>query len=152
MPPEIRAALLLWLTALVVLEAGLGLAAGRDAIRLVVVALVTVLVMRMAAGHNRARHALAVAFGLGTPWLAWGTMWWLGGNPAACPTVSRLIGAEPGGLTSVLVAASVLAHVAAVAAALVYMYRPAANTYFRQHAPRRRAQGREQCPELAAAR
>lgn len=131
MPPEIRAALLLWLTALVVLEAGLGLAAGRDAIRLALIAVATVLVMRMAAGRNAARHALTAVFGLGTPWLAWGTVWWLGGDAAACPTVARLIGAEPGGLTSVLVAASVVAHVAAVAAALVYMYRPAANRYFR---------------------
>jgi hypothetical protein len=131
MPPEIRAALLLWLTALVVLEAGFGLAAGRDVVRLMVLAVATALVMRMAAGHNWARHTLTVVFGLGVPWLAIGAAWWLSGDAAACPTVSRLIGAEPGGLTSVLVAASVLAHVAAVAAGLVYMYRPAANRYFR---------------------
>ena len=66
-------ALLLWLTALVVLEAGLGLVAGRDGIRLVPLALATVLTIRMAAGRNWARHTLAVVFGLGaTPWLAVG--------------------------------------------------------------------------------
>jgi hypothetical protein len=99
---------------------------------LVVLALATVLVMRMAAGHTGARHSLALVFGLGAPWLAFGTVWWMKGDAAACPTVGHLIGAEPGGLTSFLVASSVFAHVAAVAAALVYMYRPAANTYFRR--------------------
>lgn len=132
MPPEIRAALLLWLTALVVLEAGLGLVAGRDGIRLVLTALALLLITRMAAGRNWARHTLTVVFGLGaTPWLAVGAVWWLGGDVAASPTISRLIGTSPGGLTSWVVAASVLAHVAAVAAGLVYMYRPAANAYFR---------------------
>ncbi|GAA1041787.1 hypothetical protein GCM10009557_66310 [Virgisporangium ochraceum] len=136
MPPEIRAALLLWLTALVVLEAGLGLVAGRDGIRFVALALATVLTIRMAAGRNWARHTLTIVFGLGTtPWLAVGAWWWLTGDAAASPTIARLIGAEPGGLTSLLVAASVLARVAAVVAALVYMYRPAANAYFRREAP-----------------
>jgi hypothetical protein len=128
MPPEIRAALLLWLTAQVVLEAGLGLVAGRDGIRLVVLAVVTVLVMRMAAGHNWARHALLLVFAPVSSWLVFGTVRWLAGD--AVPV--HLIGAEPGGLTSFLVASSVFAHAAAVAAALVYMYRPAANTYFRR--------------------
>jgi hypothetical protein len=126
MPPEIRAALLLWLTALVVLEAGLGLVAGRDGLRFLVLAVATVLIIRMAAGHSWARHTLTVVFGLGTPWLAYATASWMKGD------VSHLIGAEPGGLTSFLVASSVFAHVAAVAAALVYMYRPAANAYFRR--------------------
>jgi hypothetical protein len=132
MPPEIRAALLLWLTALVVLEAGLGLVAGRDGIRLVLIAVALVLITRMAAGRNWARHTLTVVFGLGaTPWLAAGAAWWISGDAAASPTVGWLIGTGPGGLTSWVVAASVLAHVAAVTAGLVYMYRPAANAYFR---------------------
>lgn len=132
MPPEIRAALLLWLTALVVLEAGLGLVAGRDGIRLVLIALALVLIFRMAAGRNWARHTLTVVLGVGAmPWLAVGAVWWLSGDASACGGVSRFIGVEPGGLTSWLVGASVLAHVAAVAAALVYMYLPGANAYFR---------------------
>jgi hypothetical protein len=132
MPPEIRAALLLWLTGLVVLEAGLGTAAGRDALRLVVIGLAVLLVTRMAAGRNWARHTLTVVFGLGaTPWLAVGAGWWLSGDAEAYPTVSRFIGTDPGGITSLLVGASVLAYVAAAVAALVYMYRPAANRYFR---------------------
>lgn len=136
MPPEIRAALLLWLTALVVLEAGLGLVAGRDGLRLVVIALATVLTIRMAAGRNWARHTLAVVFGLGTtPWLAAGAWWWLTGDAPVSSAIADVIGADPGGLTSVLVAASVIAHVSAVAAALVYMYRPAANAYFRHQVP-----------------
>jgi hypothetical protein len=86
----------------------------------------------MAAGRNWARHTLTVVVGLGTtPWLAMGAVWWLSGDASASPVVARLIGTEPGGLTSLLVAGSVLAHVAAVVAALVYMYRPAANEYFR---------------------
>jgi len=133
MPPEIRAALLLWLTSFVVLEAGLGVVAGRDMLRLLVVAVALVLATRMAAGRNWARHTLTVVFGLGaTPWLAVGAVWWLSGDASASPTVSRIIGTEPGGATSLLVAMSVLAHVAAVAAALVYMYRPASNRYFRE--------------------
>lgn len=133
MPPEIRAALLLWLTALVVLEAGLGLVAGRDAIRLVVLALATVLVMRMAAGRAWARHTLLLVFGPGTSWLAFTTAQWMTGD--AVPV--HLTGVGPGGLTSFLVASSVFAHAAAVAAALVYTYRPAANAYFRRAVARR---------------
>jgi hypothetical protein len=144
MPPEIRAAVLLWLTGLVVLEAGLGMVAGRDILRLVAIGLALVLVTRMAAGRNWARHTLTVVFGLGaTPWLAVGATWWLSGDAAANPTVSRFIGTEPGGLTSLLVGASVLAHVAAVAAALVYMYRPAANRYFRETGRAARAERAE---------
>lgn len=131
MPPEIRAALLLWLTSFVVLEAGLGTVAGRDGLRLLVVAVALVLVTRMAAGRNWARHALTVVFGLGVmPWLAAGAVWWLSGDASA--TVSRIIGTEPGGTNSLMVGMSVLAHVAAVAAAQVYMYRPASNRYFRE--------------------
>jgi hypothetical protein len=117
MPPEIRAALLLWLTALVAIEAGSGLAWSRPAAETVAVMVAAYLVVQMAFGRNWARVVLTVLFaGIATPWVAAESMRWL---------------ADASGFVPVLFAASVIAHVAAVAAALVYMYRPAANRYFR---------------------
>jgi hypothetical protein len=117
MPPEIRAALLLWSTALVAIEAGSELVAPRPDARMVAVLAAAYLVVQMARGRNWARVALTVLFaGAATPLVAAESMRWL---------------ADASGFVAVLFAASVVAHVAAVAAALVYMFRPAANRYFR---------------------
>jgi hypothetical protein len=142
MPPEIRAALLLWLTALVAIEAGSGLVSSRPAAEMVAVVAAAYLVVQMALGRNWARVALTVLFaGIATPLVTAESMRWL---------------ADASGLVPVLFAASVIAHVAAVVAALVYMFRPAANRYFRDaRRPARAGRGgaaatdrRQPVPEL----
>ena len=68
MPPEIRAALLLWSTALVAIEAGAELVAPRPGARMVAVVAAAYLVVQMARGRNWARVALTVLFaGAATP-------------------------------------------------------------------------------------
>jgi hypothetical protein len=132
MPPEIRAALLLWLTALVAIEAGSGLVWSRPAAETVAVVAGAYLVIQMSLGRNWARVALTVLFGgFATPMVAAESMRWL---------------ADSSGFVPVLFAASVIAHVAAVAAALVYMYRPAANRYFRDARRPARAGGDDAAP------
>jgi hypothetical protein len=117
MPPEIRASLLLWSTALVAIEAGAGLVASPPAARFAAMAAAAYLVIQMSRGRNWARVALTVLFaGVATPMVAAESLRWL---------------AESSGFVPVLFAASVIAHVAAVVAALVYMYLPRANRYFR---------------------
>jgi hypothetical protein len=129
MPPEIRAALLLWLTALVAVEAGVGLVAGRSAVRLIGFVAALYVVVQMSLGRRWARLALAAAAAVLTPWLAVASMWWLSGDSVAYPWLAGFPAAS--GAVSVLFAASVVAHVAAATAAVVYMFRPAANRYFR---------------------
>ena len=142
MPPEIRAALLLWLSALVAIEAGAGLVPWQPAVRTVAVVVAAYLVVKMALGRNWARVALTVVFaGIATPLVTAESMRWL---------------ADASGFVPVLFAASVIAHVAAVVAALVYMFRPAANRYFRDaRRPARAGRGgaapadrRQPVPEL----
>jgi hypothetical protein len=135
MPPEIRAALLLWLSALVAVEAGAELVPWQPGARTVAVVVVAYLVIPMTLGRNWARVALTLLFaGLATPLVAAESMRWL---------------ADATGFVPVLFAASVIAHVAAVVAALVYMYLPASNRYFRESRSRRgaaRAGGRGAAP------
>jgi hypothetical protein len=117
MPPEIRASLLLWSTALVAIEAGAGLVASLPAARVAAMAAAAYLVIQMSRGRNWARLALTVLVaGIATPMVAAESLRWL---------------ADSSGFVPVLFAASVIAHVAAVVAALVYMYLPGANRYFR---------------------
>jgi hypothetical protein len=117
MPPEIRAALLLWFTGLVVIEAGAGLVTSRGGVRLAALVAAVYLVVQMARGRNWARIALTLIFGaIVTPFLTAESLRWL---------------EDASGPVPVLFATTVIAHVAAVAAALVYMYMPAANRYFR---------------------
>ena len=125
MPPEIRAALLLWLSALVAVEAGAGLMPWQPVTRTVAVVVAAYLVIQMALGRNWARIALTLLFaGAATPLVAAESMRWL---------------ADATGIVPVLFAASVIAHVAAVVAALVYMYLPPSNRYFRESRARRAA-------------
>jgi hypothetical protein len=117
MPPEIRAALLLWLTGLVVIEAGAGLVSSGSGLRLLALAAAVYLVTQMALGRNWARIALTLVFGgVVTPYLAAESLRWLD---------------AASGFVPVLFSISVIAHIAAVVAALVYMYLPPANRYFR---------------------
>src|SRR5688572_27619432 len=117
MPPEIRAALLLWFTALVVIEAGAGLVTSRGGVRLAALVAAVYLVVQMARGRNWARVTLTLIFGgIATPVLAAESMRWM---------------EHASGVVPVLFATTVIAHIAAVMAALAYMYMPAANRYFR---------------------
>jgi hypothetical protein len=138
MPPEIRAALLLWLSALVAVEAGAGLVPWQPVVRTLAVVVAAYLVIQMTLGRNWARIALTLLFaGVATPLVAAESMRWL---------------ADASGFVPVLFAASMIAHVAAVVAALVYMYLPASNRYFRDARVRRagsragRAGGRGAAP------
>ena len=141
MPPEIRAALLLWLSALVAIEAGAGLVPWQPVVRTVAVVLAAYLVIQMTLGRNWARIALTVLFaGVATPLVAAESLRWL---------------ADASGFVPVLFAASVIAHMAAVLTALVYMYLPASNRYFRESRARRAgrrgaapAHRRQSVPEL----
>lgn len=143
MPPEIRASLLLWSTALVAIEAGAGLVASRPAAaRTAAMVAVVYLLIQMSRGRNWARVALTVLFaGIATPFVAAESLRWI---------------AEASGFVPVVFAASVIAHVAAVVAALVYMYLPCANRYFRDTRRPARAGGggaaparrRQPVPEL----
>jgi hypothetical protein len=149
-PREVRASFALWLaavaagvfeTALAVvqaasvgpaLDAGLVVGVG---VRLLVFASVVYAASRMLRGRNWARVALAVGLGvLGTLSIVVGPLSWLAGGH----TVGEfLAGAGP---VPLLFAASRAAHLIAVFAALTFMFRPAANGYFR--AAGRRTPGR----------
>jgi hypothetical protein len=96
------------------------------AARLGIYAVLTVLVLALRTGHNAVRWALAVLLGgFGTVSLVIEPVTWLlaGGSPGLF-----LVTAD----APVLVAATLrIAHLVAVFSALVLMFRPAANAWFR---------------------
>jgi hypothetical protein len=140
-PTQLQASFLLWLlavaaglfeTALAVVDATSGTTGSAAevavgvAVRLLAFTGLVFLATRLRQGRNWARVALTVLYGvLGTASLVLGPVTWLaeGGSPA-----DAVAGADLG---SVLFAASRVVHVAAVVAAVVLMFHPAANAYIR---------------------
>ena len=141
-PGQLRAAFWLWLfavaaglfeTTLVVVDATAGevgsaaeVAVGVT-VRLLAFTGLVYLAARLRQGRNWARIALAVLYGgFGTLSLVIGPVTWLtdGGS-----LTDAMAAAD---LESVLFAASRLLHVAAILAALILMFHPAANAYIRE--------------------
>ena len=138
-PREVRASALLWLVAVAagVFETGLVvLFSGHDLtrdmvagalVRLVVFAFVGFLISYLRRGRNWARLSLAVLLGcFGTLSLVIGPVQWLAAGhslPYAIQHMTPMSG---------LFALSRIGHVTAVLAAMVLMFRPAANAYFRK--------------------
>ena len=140
-PRQLQASFWLWLvavaaglfeTTLVVIESTAGEvgSAAVDAIgvtvRLLAFTALVYLAVRLRQGRNWARIALTVLYGgLGTLSLVIGPVTWLaeGGSLADIAAAANL--------GSVLFAASRVVHVAAIIAALILMFHPAANAYIR---------------------
>jgi len=137
-PREVHASALLWLiavaagvfeTGLVVLFSGHDLT--RDLVagalmRLAVFAFVGFLISYLRRGRNWARLSLAVLLGcFGTLSLVIGPVQWLAAGHSLPYAIQHMT------LLSGLFALSRIGHLAAVLAAMVLMFRPAANAYFR---------------------
>jgi hypothetical protein len=140
-PKQLQASFRLWLvavaaglfeTALVVVDATSGevgsaaeVAVG-VAVRLLVFTGAVYLAAQLRLGRNWARVALAVLLGgLGTLSLVIGPVTWLAEGGSLADAVADA------DLGSVLFAASRVVHLGAVVAAVILMFHPAANTYFR---------------------
>jgi len=141
-PKDVRASFVLWLAAvgagvfetiLAIIEAMSGhLAVGTAGVivgvgmRLLIFSAVVYVASRMLLGRNWARVTLAIGLGvIGTLSIVIGPVSWL----VEGHTVGEfLAGAD---LMSLLFASSRVVHLIAVFAALVLMFRPAANDYFR---------------------
>lgn len=141
-PRPLRASLWLWLvavatglfeTALVVIDTTAGeVGSGAEVavgvtVRLLAFTGLVYLAVRLRQGKNWARIALAVLYGgFGTPSLVIGPITWLaeGGSLADAMAAADL--------GSLLFTASRLVHVAAIIAALILMFHPAANAYLRE--------------------
>ena len=140
-PREVRASFALWLAAiaaavfetiLVVVEVVSGQSALSTGsvfvgvgMRLLIFTAMVYVASRMLRGRNWARVTLAIGLGvIGTLSIVIGPVWWL----AEGPSVSEFLwGAD---LMPLLFASSRVVHLIAVFAALVLMFRPAANDYF----------------------
>ncbi len=143
-PRDVHVAFLLWLTAIAagvaetVIHVIDALSASSNsgtsimvsvAIRLAIYSVLVYVMTQMRLGKNWARLVLAVLLGVfGTLSLVIGPISWLAeGNSLG----ALLAGAD---LLFILVASTRALHLASVAAALVLMFRPAANSYFRSAA------------------
>ena len=145
-PREVQASFVLWLiavaagvfeTALAIIEAlsgdlGLdttGVIVGVG-IRLIIFAAAIYVASRMRLGKNWARFVLAIGLGvIGTLSIVIGPVSWLAeGHPIG----EFLVNAGP---MTLLFASSRIAHLGAVFAAVVFMFLPAANAYFRAARP-----------------
>ena len=147
-PKEVQASFLLWLTAVVagVLETiiriidalAMGFASGSGGetdvtgaisnvlIRVIVYTLVVYIITRMRLGKRWARITLAVLLGvIGTLSLVIDPISWLAGGNSLSEVFTQA------DLLFFLIAPIRTVHLAAVIAALVLMFLPAANTYFR---------------------
>jgi hypothetical protein len=152
-PNDVRASFVLWLAAvaagvfetiLVIIEAVSGhLALGTGGVivgvsmRLLIFTVVVYVASRMLRGRNWARFVLAIGLGvLGTLSIVIGPVSWL----VEGHTIGEFLrGAD----LMLLFASSRVVHLIAVFAALVLMFRPAANDYFQAaRAARRLAPGR----------
>ena len=153
-PNDVRASFVLWLAAvaagvfetiLAIIEAvsrhsalGTGGVIVGVSIRLLIFTVVVYVASRMLRGRNWARFVLAIGLGVfGTLSIVIGPVSWLGEGH----TIGEfLVGAD---LMLLLFASSRVVHLIAVFAALVLMFRPAANDYFRAaRSTRRLAPGR----------
>jgi hypothetical protein len=136
-PRDVRASFLLWLVALAagVAETIVGIINFDPpatemifmlAIRLVITAVLVYIIAQMRIGKNWARIAMAVLLGgIGTLSLVFDPVSWLiEGN-----SLRELL--EDADLAFVVFASIRVVHLAAVLTALVFMFRPAANDYFR---------------------
>ncbi|WP_433784298.1 hypothetical protein ACQPX6_29250 [Actinomycetospora sp. CA-101289] len=134
-PRPVRAAVVVWLAAV-----GAGVAEtlvhltgpdapgpGAVAVRAAVYAVVVALVLALRTGRDAVRWSLALLLGVvGTASLVVEPLTWLaaGGSP-----VEYLAGA---GVADLAIVALRVLHLATVAVALVLMFRPAANAFFRR--------------------
>ena len=158
-PKEVQASFLLWLTAVVagVLETiiriidalAMGFASGSGGetdvtgvisnvlIRVIVYTLVVYIITRMRLGKRWARITLAVLLGvIGTLSLVIDPISWLAGGNSLSEVFTQA------DLLFFLIAPIRTVHLAAVIAALVLMFLPSANTYFRtSRSVRRQALG-----------
>jgi hypothetical protein len=158
-PKEVQASFLLWLTAVAagVLEtiirvidaSAIGFASGSGGetdvtgaisgvvIRVIVYALVVYIITRMRLGKSWARLTLAMLLGgIGTLSLVIDPISWLAGGNSLSEVFTEA------NLLFFIIAPIRSVHLAAVIAALVFMFLPAANTYFRtSRSVRRQALG-----------
>ncbi|MGP4079160.1 hypothetical protein ACTWQL_04530 [Pseudalkalibacillus sp. R45] len=139
-PKEVRKSYLLWITAIAagvfeMIIAVISSLSGDSSvsilmvqalIRIVIFGILTLIIVKMYHGKNWARITLTILLsGIGTLSLVINPVKWLiEGN-----SLSTMF--DGVNLTSLLFAASRLIHLAAVFAATVFMFRPAANRYFR---------------------
>ena len=144
-PTQLQASYLLWLlavaagvfeTVLVVVDATDGDVGSANqvavgvAVRLLVFTGLVSLAAQLRQGRNWARVALAVLYGgIGTLSLVIGPVSWLAEGGSLADAVAAA------DLGSVLFAASRAVHLAAVIAALILMFHPAANAYIRATRP-----------------
>ncbi len=128
-PGEIRGAFLLWMGALAAgaAETALhGVEPAGLAMRLSVYAVVAVVALCMRAGRNWARLTLAVGLGIvGTLSLVIEPVTWLLDGNSVADAAGRT------DLTGALVATSRILHVLCVWVAVLFMFRPRANAYFK---------------------
>jgi hypothetical protein len=147
-PKEVQASFLLWLTAVaagvletiirIIDELAIGWASGSGGqtdvtgmisgvvIRMIVYTLVVYIITRMRLGKRWARLTLAALLGgIGTLSLVIDPISWLAGGNSLSDVFTQA------NLLFVLIAPIRIVHLAAVIAALVLMFLPAANTYFR---------------------
>lgn len=129
-PTEIRVAFLLWMGAL---AAGAIEIALHDiditglAMRLSIYVVVAAIALRMRVGRNWARLTLAIGLGIfGTLSLVIEPVTWLLDGNSLIDAVDRT------DLTGALIATSRILHVFCVWVAVLFMFRPRANTYFKQ--------------------
>ena len=140
-PKEVQASFLLWLTAVGagVLETIVRLiyssAVGWDStsglvLRVIVYSVVVYVAARMRLGKRWARLSLAILLGgIGTLSLVIDPIWWLAGGNSLGDVLRQT------DLLFATVAPIRVVHLAAVLGALVFMFLPAANTYFRAARP-----------------
>ena len=140
-PRQLRASFWFWLvavaaglfeTTLVVIDATAGEAgsvaevAVGVSVRLLAFTGLVYLAVRLRQGRNWARIALAVLYGgFGTLSLVIGPVTWLAEGGSLADAMAAAVG-------SLLFAASRLVHLAAIIAALILMFHPAANAYIRE--------------------
>jgi len=154
-PKEVQASFLLWLTAVgagvletiirVIDALAIGWASGSGGetdvtgvvIRVIVYTLVVYIITRMRLGKRWARITLAVLLGVvGTLSLVIDLISWLAGGNSLSEVFTEA------NLLFFLIAPVRTVHLAAVIAALVFMFLPSANTYFRDsRSVRRQALG-----------
>jgi hypothetical protein len=142
-PREVKASFLLWLTAVaagvvetivrVIDSLTVGPSSGGEVgvtgvlIRVIVYALVVYIITRMRLGKGWARITLAVLLGvIGTLSLVIDPISWVAGGNSLSEVFTEA------NLLFFLIAPIRVVHLAAVVTALVFMFLPAANTYFRR--------------------
>jgi Na+/H+ antiporter NhaA len=143
LPKEVQASFLLWLTAVaagvletiirVIESLSVGSSSGGEAdvtgvaIRMIVYIVVVYIIAQMRLGKRWARLTLAVLLGgIGTLSLVIDPISWLAGGNSLREVFTQA------DLLFILIAPIRVVHLVAVVTALVFMFVPAANTYFRR--------------------